>query len=398
MARCENSLDPQEVKPMNHRERFLAVLEGRPPDRVPFAPRLLLWYNARMATDTMPPPYRGLTLRELERKLGLGTPARDGKVYNVRHEGIETVVRREKGANASGPTGVGSVHVVEQRTPVGTVRSVTHYSNDLNALDMGGRVEEWPLKGPEDYRVWEYIWEHTYWDPAYEAYEAYDAEIGEDGVPMVGVGDAPFHHFLLNGVGYGNGFYHLADHSREVEHLLQVMTEVERERMWPVVAHSPARLLLHGVHHSSMFTPPPVYEKHVLPYYREFMPLMHEHSKAVAMHADNDTSLILDHLQRAGYDMLECFVTAPMVPLTLEQARETLGTGTILYGCLPSLIFAPSFPEQAFREYVDHVFRVIAPGDAIILGVADNVMPDSVIERVAYVSQVVGERGTYPIG
>jgi hypothetical protein len=144
MARCENPLDPQEVKPMNHRERFLAVLEGRPPDRVPFAPRLLLWYNARMATDTMPAPYKGLTLRELEHKLGLGTPARDGRVYNVRYEGIETVVRVENGT-----------HIVEQRTPVGTVRSATHYSNDLNALDMGGRVEEWPLKGPEDYRVWE---------------------------------------------------------------------------------------------------------------------------------------------------------------------------------------------------------------------------------------------------
>ena len=116
------------------------------------------------------------------------------------------------------------------------------------------------------------------------------------------------------------------------------------------------------------------------------------------MHADNDTSLILDHLERAGYDMLECFITAPMVPLTLEQARQTLGHRVILYGCLPSLIFSPSFPEQDFREYVDRVLEVIAPGDAIILGVADNVMPDSVIERVAYASEVVEERGTYPIG
>jgi hypothetical protein len=215
---------------------------------------------------------------------------------------------------------------------------------------------------------------------------------------MVGVGDAPFHQFLLQGVGYSNGFYHLADYPKEVEHLLAVMTEVQRERMWPVAADSPARLLLHGVHHSSMFTPPPVYEQYVLPYYQEFMPLMHEHGKSVAMHADNDTSLILDHLERAGYDMLECFVTAPMVPLTLEQARQALGNRVILYGCLPSLVFAPSFPEQDFRDYVDQMFEAIAPGDAIILGAADNVMPDSVIERVAYVSEVVAERGIYPIG
>ena len=102
-------------------------------------------------------------------------------------------------------------------------------------------------------------------------------------------------------------------------------------------------------------------------------------------------------LEQAGYDMLECFVTSPMVPLTLEQARKTLGNRVVLWGCLPSLLFAPSFPEDEFRAYVHHAFDVLAPGDAVILGVADNVMPDSVIERVAYVQQVVEERGTYPI-
>jgi uroporphyrinogen-III decarboxylase len=371
---------------MNHRERYLAVLEGRPPDRVPFAPRLLLWYNARLATGTMPAEYEGLSLRELEHKLGVGTPARDGKVFNMRREGVEVVTRKQEGRL-----------IEEQHTPVGTIRSVTHYSDDLSALDMGGRHEEWLLKTPEDYRVWEWIWEHTYWDAAYDEYETYDAEIGTDGLPMVGVGDAPFHEFLLQGGGYINGYYHLADYPRALEHLLAVMTEVQRDRMWPVLAKSPARLLLHGVHHSSAFTPPPIYEKYILPYYREFMPLMHENGKAVAMHADNDTSLILELLEEAGYDMLECFVTSPMVPLTLEQARKTLGHRVTLYGCLPSLLFAPSFPEDDFRAYVDRVFDIIAPGDAIILGVADNVMPDSVIDRVAYVQGVVEERGRYPV-
>jgi hypothetical protein len=127
------------------------------------------------------------------------------------------------------------------------------------------------------------------------------------------------------------------------------------------------------------------------------MPLLHEHGIKIAMHADNDTSLILELLEQAGYDMLECFVTSPMVPLTLEQARKTLGNRVILYGCLPSLLFAPSVPEDEFRAYVHHALDVLAPGDAVILGVADNVMPDSVIDRVAYVQQVVEERASYPI-
>ena len=43
------------------------------------------------------------------------------------------------------------------------------------------------------------------------------------------------------------------------------------------------------------------------------------------------------------------------------------------------------------------VFRIIAPGDAFILGVADNVMPTSLIERVERVSELVEQYGSYPV-
>ena len=270
---------------MNNRERILAVLDGKPPDRIPFAPRIALWYNARIATDTMPTKFKGMSLREVERELGIGTPARNGRVFSIRVEDVETVHRDEGGSR-----------ITEHHTPVGMIRSSTHYSDDLKERGMGGREEEFLLKGAKDYAVWEYMWEHTYWDPEYEAYEEYDADIGDEGMPMVGVGDAPFHHYELRGPGYSNAFYHVADYPDEVDHLMAVMTEVQRERQWPVIAESPARMILHGVHHSSAFTPPPIYEKYILPYYEAFMPVMHEHGKSVAMHADNDTSLILGQL------------------------------------------------------------------------------------------------------
>lgn len=125
---------------------------------------------------------------------------------------------------------------------------------------------------------------------------------------------------------------------------------------------------------------------------------MHEYGKAVALHADNDTSKIAYLIDCAGYDMVECFVTAPMVPFTLEQAREIWGTRVIIHGGLPSLLLAPSVQEQEFREYVYRIFDIIAPGEAFILSVSDNVMPDSLIDRVAWVGKVVEERGWYPIG
>jgi hypothetical protein len=43
------------------------------------------------------------------------------------------------------------------------------------------------------------------------------------------------------------------------------------------------------------------------------------------------------------------------------------------------------------------LFRTIAPGDAFILGVADNVLAEAKLERVARVGEMVREYGVYPI-
>jgi uroporphyrinogen-III decarboxylase len=371
---------------MNNRKRLLTILNRQPPDRIPWIPRLLLWYNARKLTHTMPPEWEGLSLRDVERALEVGTPAREGRIFEVRRDGVETTIREE-----------GGKRITEYHTPVGKLRQVEGFSETLAQRGLPGRVEEHLLKGLEDYRVWEWVVEHTRYIPTYDAYRAYDAEIGGDGLPLVPAGENPFYEFLEVLAGYENTFYQLQDYPSEVEHLLALMMEAQRERLWPIIADSPAQLLLNGSHLSSQFTPPRIFEKHILPYYEEFMPIMHERGKWLAMHADADTSRILQHIRRAGWDMVECFVTAPMVPLTLAQARAAWGERVIIWGGLPSVLLSPSVPEEEFRAYVDELFDVIAPGDAFILGVADNVMPDSLIGRVAWVSEQVGKRGWYPI-
>ena len=371
---------------MDNRERLGAILNHQSPDRIPWIPRMLLWYNARKLAGTLPPKWQDLSLREIEHELRVGTPARDGRIFTEEYDGVDLVERTE-----------GGKQILEYHTPVGMVRRVTAYAEELDRDGLPGRMEEYPLKKAEDYAVWEWIVQHTRWVPKYEDYVAYDAEIGTDGLPMVSVGDVPLHHWMLDLAGYDDAFFHLVDYTREVESLLQVMWEVERERKWPVIAESPAKLVLHGVHLSSQFTPPNLFDKYALPYYDELMPLLHGNGISVAMHADNDTSLIMDQIERAGWDMLECFVTAPMVPLTLERARKVWGNRIILWGCIPSLLLSPSVSEDDFRTYIKEMFRTLAPGDAVILGLADNVMPNSPIERVAWISDYVEEHGDYPL-
>jgi len=372
---------------MTNRERLIAIMSGKPPDRIPWIPRLLLWYNAHKKAGTLPERYRGWTLREIERDLNLGTPARDGRVFATRMKNVEVKQTRLNDWE--------TLH--EYITPVGTVTTLWRGSAVLRQKAIQDLQVEFMLKRREDYAVVEYIIEHTEYVPTYEEYLAYDADIGDDGVPLIACGDCPFHHWMRALVGYNDAYYHLNDYSNEVERLLKLMEQRDREIVWPLIAHSPAKLILHGVHFDSYMTPPPVFEQFITPYYRSFSRFLNEQGKTLCMHADADSRLILHHIKDAGFGMVETFTTAPMVSCTLEEARAAWGNEVIIWGGVPSVILEDTFTEEQFEDYMRNIFDTIAPGDAFILGVADNVMPAAKIERIARISEMVEELGNYPV-
>ena len=63
---------------MTNRERILTILDGGMPDRIPWIPRLQIWYDAHWRAGSLPAAYQGLSLREVERRVFGGTAARDG--------------------------------------------------------------------------------------------------------------------------------------------------------------------------------------------------------------------------------------------------------------------------------------------------------------------------------
>jgi uroporphyrinogen-III decarboxylase len=253
------------------------------------------------------------------------------------------------------------------------------------------------LKGRGDYAAVQYLIEHTEYLPAFREYEQYEAEVGQDGYPMVNCGDCPFHYWLRSLAGYDRGYLHLNDYPREVERLLGVLTDHLRQKVWGLMLDSPARLLMHGHHLSSQMTPPPLFERYILPYYEALSPLIRARGKVLALHADNDTRMILGQIERSGFGMVECFATEPMVSTTMAEARAAWGNRVIIWGGVPSVILEAPYTDRQFEQFLDDLLRTIAPGKAFILGVADNVMPGSDIERIRRITQMVDRRGTYPV-
>ena len=123
---------------------------------------------------------------------------------------------------------------------------------------------------------------------------------------------------------------------------------------------------------------------------------MHGYDKKVAHHADNDTSSIIHLLEQSRYDMHECFVTDPMVPITLAEGRKALGDDIVIFGGVPSVILEATTSDEQFETYLAEIFDAVNPGDRFILGIADNMMPASMMSRVKRIGELAREQGSYP--
>ena len=137
---------------MTNRECMLAIMEGRSPDRIPWIPRLQIWHTAHTRQGTLPDRFRDLSLRQVERELGMGAPARDGRVFTTEQKGdVEVTAQKE-----------GETLLTTYKTPAGTVSTRYRSSAELDRAGIQSLEVEHMIKGPEDYAAVEYLAQHTH--------------------------------------------------------------------------------------------------------------------------------------------------------------------------------------------------------------------------------------------
>ena len=57
---------------MDYKTRILDTIKGKKVDRIPFVPRLDLWYSSNKRNNTLPEKYRESSLLEIVQDLGVG--------------------------------------------------------------------------------------------------------------------------------------------------------------------------------------------------------------------------------------------------------------------------------------------------------------------------------------
>lgn len=386
-----------------HRQRMLTALKGEIVDRLPWVPRLDLWYNAHKRAGTLPAPFQQASLYEITDALDWGfhavipqfknvrSPAdechRALGVYNLSTMPYATVFENVDVTMDS----AGDDTCVTYRTPKGTLRTRVRHDEAMRRAGITiSHIQEHAIKEPADYAAVAWLFDNARVTPNAEGYARFAAEVGERGcaVGFVSLAGSPMHLLLRELMPFDQFCYELSDHPDE---LATCATSIGSyyERVFTTVADSAADIFLFGANFDAAITSPPFFEEHIKPWLRKFADLLHRRGKLLLTHPDGENTGLLDSFLDSGMDIADSICPAPMTRLNLRQVREHFAGRISILGGFPSVALLPeSMSDRAFEAYVDDFFGQLGTGDRQVLGISDTTPPGADFQRLV----ALGER------
>ncbi len=390
---------------MTIHERVCAILEGEHPDRLPFIDRLEIWYKHHTRTGTLPEQYKGMSLTEVHRAVGIGQE-KFFSLYSIRLRGVEVICKFEGETfyretdpvldsfpRLSGliPKDRAGVSVTIFITPVGTL-SVQHQI--LDEMIVSGVVpymKEHLIKEEADYRTVEYILERAEYVPQYERAHEEEASLGDIGFLVPTLPRIPFQQILIEYLGAIPLFHALYDSPKLVNKLLTLLNDqlieiIHKLGEW----HGPYVEFMDNLH--AEMTNPRLFAEYCLPYYQRYTEILHGQGKKAGSHTDGNVKPLLGLLAESGLNVCESFSPTPLTECTFEEAWEAWKDGPIIWGGIPSPVLEERTSEPEFRKYILRLLKTIG-NRPIILGIGDMVMGNNLIDRVRYIAERVEDHG-----
>jgi corrinoid protein of di/trimethylamine methyltransferase len=398
---------------MTHRERILRAIRGEMPDRLPFAPRLDLWYTANAQSGTLPEKYKTCSFDEIARAEGwalhkinpeyqqvrkpednlhwaLGILSYKETVYGFKFSpDVELEIKENAGRTK-----------ITYRTPVGSVSTTTVYTEEMRKAGVSNFwVDEHVLKGPKDYRVVGYIFENLKLFRDDRDFLKWKEGIGEDGVAFTlgGRAASPMHHIQKYFVDATDFYFHYHDYAKEMRALAESMGKFF-DQIIQLVGDSSAEVVYWGANFDDTITYPAFFEKDIVPWIRKAADILGRKGKYVSCHCDGENLGLLDLIRDSGMHIAEAVTPAPMTKVPIEEYYRRWSDKLTLFGGIPSiLLLRESISDEEFEAYLEHLFKAVAPGKRMILGIADSTPPKAVFERLVRIGEKVEKEGCLPL-
>jgi hypothetical protein len=289
---------------MTVRQQLIDALEGGTPQRTPLS--AYDWVMGAVTGDELERAMQDDAWRRLF-DAGLGVRHHCNTVRAI-ERGVETTV--------TGQTRDGSVYRTETKTtPVGSISKVTR---------DGWHHEDW-IKTPHDYKVQQWIVEHTELEPDYEAFHRAEEVVGNDGVVAL-CGSRLWQHrtpamsINVDWAGTGRFCMDVASEVTELHELYEAARKLflGEQRL---LAAGPGRYVVWFENLTVNMLGPRRYDELLMPVYREATPLLVEGGKRVFVHYDGALAAIADRIAEAPLHGVDSLTEPPEGDMTYDRCR-----------------------------------------------------------------------------
>jgi len=380
---------------MNNRERFFALMENKPVDRLPFIPDISTWYvytRQRLGEPAMYDPgdyipddspihqlpsrlsgkHAKMTFLDYYKEYDWCLPVHMYGWLSERYTGgVEMDTRIE-----------GRKKIVTCRTPKGDLQRTYGL-----AFDGSWAPIDHFAKSVEDLDVLKYVGEHTVFTPLYDKIERFHRETEGYGVCDLPIMRSPFGKLIHEFLGFEETVYALYDEEEAVEDFLAFQAEVDMKAI-ECAAQSAAHVVIISDHADENLISPPYYQKYCIPYYKRARARLNGAGKYVSTHLDGNFRGYLPFISNAGFDLLDGCTPAPMFNYTVDQLAEATKGGPLCYCGVPSTLFTQS--SVTTEELVDFGKHIAEAFEGRVLVNVGDVLPaNGDIDQVIAVGEAV---------
>jgi len=311
---------------MTPKERILATLKGKKTDRLPFIPRLDLWYRANKRNHTLPSKYKNATLRQILEDISLGFHAvipdfqdlrsqdddidRALGIYRLWFMPFRAVLQNVKRVihhDADSTT-------VEYHTPKGMLRTKVIYDESMRRAGITIiHIAEHAIKSKDDLECVGYIFDNIQILPYYEGYQEFQESVGESGIAVAyaSLAASPMHLVMRELMKMDDFFLMLYDYPEQMQ---QLEREIQGyfDKVFDVVSRSSAEVVLLGANYDSSVTNPRFFKEYITPTLKTQSKNLHRKNKFLLTHPDGENEGLLQEYINSGIDIVDSICPAPM--------------------------------------------------------------------------------------
>ncbi len=386
------------------KELILSVFKGEEPSQVVWQPRIENWYDVNKNNGSLPDRFGGMSLVEVYDELDASPrpyvypyPSPEDLRGDEGWGGYcpqysPPVITVDSGPNVEGDIRKEDDFIIEEwKTPKGDLKRTWKHPD----TSIVARVHEYPIQDIDDLEIMSYILEEQEWNFNKKEWKKVNERIGSRAQVAAISSRAPFQELQLFLWGYEKTILNLRKNPEKVENFLETAEDAKEQEI-EMLSESPVNIICFGDNLDGRMIGPDLFQEYLLPYYQRFAPKLRDAGKYVYSHWDGTLKGILQFAKETGMNGLEALTPEPQGDVSIEEIHKALGDEMVLVDGIPATYFLPSVDVKKLEESVKKILETFTPN--LVLGISDELPPDSEIERVELVSEMVREYNENQVG